>query len=65
VRLTNIPGISGASDGNPSFSPSGTHIAFDSNRDGITQIYVMKSDGSNQIRITNSSRTAMTPDWGQ
>ena len=64
VNLTNNV----AHDSNPSFSPDGTHIAFDSDRDGKRDIDVMKSDGSSQVRITNnppSARTATNPDWGQ
>ena len=35
------------------FSPDGTKIAFTSNRDGNTEIYVMDADGTDQTRITN------------
>ena len=42
TRLTN----NAAFDGAPAWSPDGTKIAFASNRDGDTQIYVMNADGS-------------------
>ena len=51
-RLTNAPG----SDANPAFSPKGDLIAFESNRDGTPEIYVMKADGTGiPARLTNFS----------
>lgn len=39
----------------PAFSPDGKKIAFISNRDGDPmQIYVMNTDGSNVVRLTNN-----------
>ena len=35
-------------DGRPAWSPDGTKIAFDSDRDGDPAIYVMNADGGNQ-----------------
>ena len=40
------------SDGNPTFSPDGKLIAFESNRDGDSEIYIMDTDGKNQRRLT-------------
>ena len=37
----------------PVFSPDGTRIAFMSNRDGNSEIYVMNRDGSGVRRLTN------------
>ena len=34
-------------DTSPSYSPDGNYICFNSDRSGLQQIYVMKSDGSN------------------
>ena len=42
-RLTDHP----ASDRSPSFSPDGRHIAFESDRDGNYELYVMDADGNN------------------
>ena len=50
-------------DVNPSWSPDGTKIAFDSSRDGNTEIYVMDADGSNQINLTNNSAFDGCFDW--
>lgn len=47
----------------PSFSPDGAQIAFTSDRDGNTEIYVMDADGSNQTRVTTSSADESDPTW--
>ena len=39
-------------EGNPSWSPDGSKIAFYSDRDGTMDIYVMDPDGSNVTRLT-------------
>ena len=50
-RLTNHS----AGDEHPTWSPDGRHIAFESERDGNEEIYVMGSDGSNPRRLTYHS----------
>ena len=50
TRLTNDPG----DDGQPTWSPGGTHIAFVSNRDGYYNLYIMNADGSNIVQRTFS-----------
>lgn len=48
----------------PMWSPDGSKIAFDSNRDGDRDIYVMDADGSNVQNITDeSSRDDWRPAW--
>ena len=47
----------------PAFSPAGTQIAFQTNRDGNNEIYVMNSDGSSPTRLTNNPALDSTPDW--
>jgi len=44
-------------------SPDGTRIAFQSNRDGNYEIYVMDADGSNQTNLTNNPADDMFPVW--
>ena len=38
-------------------------IAFSSNRDGNTEIYVMDADGKNQRRLTNNPASDHSPSW--
>jgi Tol biopolymer transport system component len=60
ARLTN----NSAEDRSPSWSPDGTRITFDSDRDGNREIYVMNADGSGQTNLTNSPTRDAFPSWG-
>ena len=60
VRLTNNP------EGNSSaaWSPDGQKIAFASQRDGNSEIYVMDANGSNQTNVTNNPASDFgDPTW--
>ena len=52
-----------ATDLYPSWSPDGTKIALETNRDGNNEIYVMNADGSNLTNLTNNAATDRTPSW--
>ena len=55
-------------DGRPMFSPDGRLIAFNSNRDGIYEVYVMHADGSDVRRLTTMGESwgaAWSPDGRQ
>ena len=45
------------------FSPDGTQIAFQSNRTGNRDIYLMNADGSNQIQLTRNRADDRWPSW--
>jgi Tol biopolymer transport system component len=60
TRLTN----NSARDGEPTISPDGTKIAFDSDRDGtLSDIYVMNVDGTSVTRLTDVPGTSEQPAW--
>ncbi|MFQ6043379.1 MAG: tetratricopeptide repeat protein [Candidatus Poribacteria bacterium] len=60
-QLTNVSAI----NSNPSFSPDGKRIVFDSNRnefgEGNSGIYIMDSDGTDQMRLTSDEYISMKP----
>ena len=59
TRLTNP-----AADGfQPAWSSDGAKIAFYSDRDGDTGIYVMNADGSGQANLTNDASDEWSPAW--
>lgn len=47
----------------PAWSPDGARIAFQSNRSGDFEIWVVNVDGSNLTRLTNSDGLDLHPSW--
>jgi hypothetical protein len=50
-------------DSYPAWSPDGKRIAFDSNRTGNVEIYVMRVDGSSETRLTDNQTNDFRPRW--
>jgi dipeptidyl aminopeptidase/acylaminoacyl peptidase len=60
-RLTDPP--AGKRDNQPRWSPDGRHILFESNRDGISQLWLVPAQGGNPHRLTSISTGASDPIW--
>ena len=50
-------------DAMPSWSPDGKRIAFASDRNWKSDIYVMNADGSDLTRLTDDFRLDFAPVW--
>jgi TolB protein len=61
-RFTNVTNYRGI-DTAPTWSPTGTQIAFISDRSGSPQVWVMDADGSNVRRLVNEGGHCDSPDW--
>lgn len=49
---------------NPSWSPTGRHLAFSANEGGTYAVYLMTSDGGVVRKISPPGQQCMTPSWG-
>jgi TolB protein len=49
---------------NPSWAPTGRHLAFSANEGGSYAVYVTTSDGSVVRKISPPGQQCMTPAWG-
>jgi len=63
IRVTTHPDF----DFEPTFSPAGDEVAFASNRNGSTDIFIKAADGSGQIRslATGEETSEGVPDWSR
>ena len=52
-----------AKDGSLNWSPDGSKMVFNSNKDGNAEIYVMNADGTGQTRLTFNSADDYSGDW--
>lgn len=52
-----------ADDREPDCSPDGMYIAFTTNRDGNSNIYIMNADGSLEAQVTNNAAEDHQPSW--
>jgi Tol biopolymer transport system component len=54
-------GTTGPGGSTPAWSPDGARIAFDSDRTGRSEIYVMDADGTGAVQVTTAG--GASPDW--
>lgn len=47
----------------PAWAADGMHLAFTSNREGLTKIYLIDVDGSNLRRLSTEDRIESAPSW--
>jgi len=52
-------------DSQPVFSPDGARIAFVSETDGNSEIYLMNSDGAGLLRVTRNEAEDATPQFSK
>ena len=50
-------------DLSPAWSPNGETLAFVSLRNGNAEIYIMRDDGANQVRLTTNDADDLDPVW--
>jgi dipeptidyl aminopeptidase/acylaminoacyl peptidase len=59
LQLTRSP----KSDHSPRWSPDGSHIAFISSRDGVSNLYLLSLIGGEAQKITDSKTDLYSPKW--
>ena len=59
TRITDVP----RDDVWPTWSPDGTRLAFASNRDFNSEIYLVNANGSGLTRLTDNEAIDATPAW--
>ena len=57
--------FSRGSDVDPTWSADGSQIAFETNRNGNSDISGVSADGSNPVQLTNSSQNELDPAWSR
>ncbi|NMC84112.1 MAG: peptidoglycan DD-metalloendopeptidase family protein [Anaerolineaceae bacterium] len=62
TSITNLTGPEG-SEGRYDWSPDGKRIAFETNRNGNSEIYLINTDASGLINLTNNSAEDTSPSW--
>ena len=61
--ITQVTNTNLASNVNVAFSPDGTQVVFQSNRDGNQEIYKMNVNGTGLVNLTNRAANDYAPSW--
>ncbi len=61
-KIFQLTSNAGSNEG-PSWAPDGRHLAFQSNRTGSPQIFIMLVDGS-ELRMVTTQGSNTSPSWG-
>ncbi len=62
-QAVNLTQDNSGGDADPSWLPDGEHIVFASGRNNGSDLYVMKADGSDVLRLTNGDGEERFPSW--
>jgi hypothetical protein len=60
---TAVPTPAATSEAEPTIAPATDKIAFGSERDGNSEIYIMNADGSGQTKLSNNPADDVEPAW--
>jgi dipeptidyl aminopeptidase/acylaminoacyl peptidase len=58
-----VPNQGIGTNSNPRWSPDGRKLAFQSNRDGHCEVYIITLNNGSVVRLTNSTANSWTPAW--
>ena len=63
VKQWAVTALDDASNRRPRWSPDGTLILFESDRDGDTELYTIDTEGKNLKQLTNNDKTDKDAEW--
>ena len=63
MAIAQAPAQPAIHGGAPAVSPDGSRIAFLSDRDGATDVYVVSADGTGERRLTHTLEEEGQPEW--
>ncbi|HEX5720952.1 MAG TPA: hypothetical protein VF179_32660 [Thermoanaerobaculia bacterium] len=63
VKAGELKKVTNVESSYPFWSPDGSRIVFQSDRNGNSDIYIMKSDGTGLTRLTDRPEADQTPAW--
>ncbi|MBI3961561.1 MAG: PD40 domain-containing protein, partial [Deinococcus sp.] len=58
-----VPVVAVVPHGRPTWSPDGTRLAFSASADGQSDLYVVNTDGTDLVQLTNDPFEDRGPAW--